>query len=204
MYGQQQPGYGQPQYVQQPQYAQQQPQYAQQQPGYGQPPPQQYAQQPGYGQPPPQQYYAPPAQQQQPAYYPPAPAPQQYAPPAPTLDSAAYATLSFLTQTPGARCAARPWRDGRTSRTPIPNCPVRRRAHVRNAPPLTRHPRAGLLVRQNVNMGGAKPARAGPAARNPRFRCPSTLQRARHERRPLPAQRQRRAAANAETAWHRG
>lgn len=186
MYGQQ-PGYGQPQYVQQPQYAPPQQQYGQpqyaQQPGYGQPPPQQYPQ-PGYGQPPPQQYYAPPAPQPQPAYYPqaPAPAPAPYAPPAPTLDGAAYATLSFLTQTPGAqqphqtcwcrRCAAaRSARDGRTSRTPIPNCRCAAAPTSENARALTWQPRAGLLVRQNVNMGGAQPARAGSAARTPRFRA---------------------------------
>ena len=37
--------------------------------------------------------------QQTPSYYPPAPAPHA---PAAVLDSAAYATLSFLTQTQGA------------------------------------------------------------------------------------------------------
>jgi hypothetical protein len=193
MYGQQ-PGYGQqPQYAQQPGYGQ--PQYAQQ-PGYGQPPPQQYGQ-PQYvqQQQPQAQYYAPPAQQPQPAYYPPAPAPAPYAPPAPTLDGAAYATLSFLTQTPGERrariaCWSRPRHAGCRSQRgrrahlphPYPQLPLRSCAHVPNARQLTRQPPAGLLVRQNVNMGGAQPARAGPAARMPRFLSPRHIQRARHAR----------------------
>ena len=166
---QQQPVYGgQPQYGAPPpqQYAQQpayppppqygQPQYAQQQPQYGQQPA--YPPQPQYGQvrpaflraaapcanaPAPQA----PMAQPQPAYYPPAPAPHA---PAPVLDSAAYATLSFLTQTPGARATTRICRCRVTPSAARPRC-----VRVGTDAAVRRGRASGAAEREHGRCGGA-------------------------------------------------